>query len=229
MTHGGGNERRQILGLTVPLFWAIVVSLILIIAAGIGGGYWCLTGESRQEQHQQRRRPTQQPVDISTNSCIVVVIDTIVTIVIASFQRDRQPDNHRIRDSDHHDDPDRSSRASIWRRLARTGGWRMPKHQRVDRFQQLCEINYPSGADYGNPGIFDIMKLYLPSLEQCMAACATYNLGYKSSRGAGADDSGFCSSVVVIKTGETSSINGTGINNTRGSPKDYTSAVLVSE
>lgn len=33
-----GSARRRILGLSVPVFWALVVTLIVVLAAGIGGG-----------------------------------------------------------------------------------------------------------------------------------------------------------------------------------------------
>jgi hypothetical protein len=42
--HAGGqgqtieNTRRTVLGLSVPVFWALIVTLFVVLAAGIGGG-----------------------------------------------------------------------------------------------------------------------------------------------------------------------------------------------
>lgn len=33
-----GSARRRILGLSVPVFWALIVTLVVVLAAGIGGG-----------------------------------------------------------------------------------------------------------------------------------------------------------------------------------------------
>ena len=76
------------------------------------------------------------------------------------------------------------------------------KSGKAQSFQQLCSTNYPSGATYGNPGIHDIMRLWLPSLEACITACAEYNAAYQWNEGAGVAAGGLCRSVAVIKEGE---------------------------
>jgi len=71
-------------------------------------------------------------------------------------------------------------------------------------FVRLCETNWPSGPDYGNPGIHDILKLYLPSLEACITACASYNFNYEANRakGIGSQEGGLCRAVSIVKSGE---------------------------
>jgi hypothetical protein len=69
-------------------------------------------------------------------------------------------------------------------------------------FTRLCSTNFPSGKAWGNPGIDDIIKLYLPTLEDCIAACAMYNLNYQSNLGQGLGSSaGYCRAVTIVKSG----------------------------
>ena len=49
------------------------------------------------------------------------------------------------------------------------------------------------------------MKLYQPSLEDCIAACASYNVNYKAN--AGGDLTGLCRAVTVVKKGKLASLS----------------------
>lgn len=71
-------------------------------------------------------------------------------------------------------------------------------------FRRLCRTNWPSGQQYHNPGIHDIIKLYLPSLDDCITACAEYNVNFLSNKahGNGVTAGGLCTAVTIIKTGE---------------------------
>jgi hypothetical protein len=64
-------------------------------------------------------------------------------------------------------------------------------------FLRYCSTNWPSGAEFGNPDVRDIMKMYQPSLEDCIAACASYNVDYKAN--AGGDSTRLCRAVTVVK------------------------------
>jgi hypothetical protein len=44
------------------------------------------------------------------------------------------------------------------------------------------------------------MKMYQPSLEDCIAACASYNVDYNAN--AGGDPTGLCRAVTVVKKGK---------------------------
>jgi hypothetical protein len=46
------------------------------------------------------------------------------------------------------------------------------------------------------------MRLWLPSLEACITACAEYNAAYQWNERAGVAAGGLCRSVAVIKEGE---------------------------
>ncbi|EFQ30800.1 hypothetical protein CGRA01v4_12848 [Colletotrichum graminicola] len=98
-------------------------------------------------------------------------------------------------------------------------------------FRQLCEVNYPSGAEYGNPNLYDIFKVYVPNFRECMDLCAAYNQAYIGNLASGKMASGgYCRSVAMVKlpgeycylkngTGETSKMD------TQGHPKDFISAI----
>lgn len=79
---------------------------------------------------------------------------------------------------------------------------------KVQTFVRICNRNYPGGSQYGNPDTLDIMKLYLPTLEACIDACANYNVVFQANRPqrpGGADDTtdqGLCRSVAIVKNGE---------------------------
>jgi hypothetical protein len=84
-------------------------------------------------------------------------------------------------------------------------------------FRVYCNTNWPGGAAYGNPQLHDIMSLYVPTLKDCMAACAAYNIGYVRSQGFGISVSGgMCRAVaLVLAEGEGCYLkNGTGRNDT---------------
>ena len=102
-------------------------------------------------------------------------------------------------------------------------------------FVRICNRNYPGGAAYGNPYTLDIMKLYLPTLEACIDACAMYNIVFqqnKPQRPGGADDVadwGLCRSVAIVKSsgGYCYLKNATGKDDTFGAPENFSSGVLL--
>jgi hypothetical protein len=77
----------------------------------------------------------------------------------------------------------------------------------AQQFLRLCDTNWPAGSKYGNPGVHDIIKLYLPSLEACIAACAEYNANRERNLGEGmgavvGGEMGLCRAVSVVKSGK---------------------------
>ncbi len=84
------------------------------------------------------------------------------------------------------------------------GSMTIPGAGAAQSFAVLCDTNWPAGEGNGNPGVRDIMSLYLPSLQDCMAACAEYNLGYQAGAGT-ASSGGFCRSVAILKSGKSKS------------------------
>jgi hypothetical protein len=67
-----------------------------------------------------------------------------------------------------------------------------------------CETHWPAGPDWGNARVHDIMQFYVSCLEECIAACASYNRNYQNNvaSGIGHYEGGLCRAVTVIKTRE---------------------------
>ena len=66
----------------------------------------------------------------------------------------------------------------------------------------IGRTDFPAGKEYGNEGIHDILKLYLPSLKDCIAACAFYNQRYQNKMDKGIPVAGgICKSVTIVKKG----------------------------
>lgn len=104
-----------------------------------------------------------------------------------------------------------------------------PGGQEPQIFQVLCDTNYPSGAVYGNPTAFDLLKLYTATLDDCITACAAWNLAYPNS-GLTDGATGECRGVALIKVpGEYCYLknSSTLVNNTFGSPNNFVSAILL--
>ncbi|KAK3394607.1 hypothetical protein B0H63DRAFT_51958 [Podospora didyma] len=101
-------------------------------------------------------------------------------------------------------------------------------------FKQLCATNHPSGSGSGpNTHLFDIMKPYLPSLEECITARAYYNLQLNVNERilgkTNIGEFGLCRSVSIVKRERDYCYlkNGTGTNDAFGVPLDFASAVLL--
>ena len=101
----------------------------------------------------------------------------------------------------------------------------------MQTFNILCNTNYPAGADNGNPAIHDITRVYVPNLEECVNACAVWNRQYEMNTDAGIDtgERQFCRAATIVKEDANYCYlkNATGVNNTFGNPRVFTTAVLT--
>lgn len=68
----------------------------------------------------------------------------------------------------------------------------------AQQFKRFCNTNYPAGAANGNPGVVDLAKMYQPSLETCIAACASYN-NQMLVKANGGGSNGLCTAVSIVK------------------------------
>ncbi|KAI1472381.1 uncharacterized protein F4812DRAFT_454198 [Daldinia caldariorum] len=97
------------------------------------------------------------------------------------------------------------------------------------QFRQQCYTNYVAS---GTSQTHDILRIFMPSLENCMMACAEYNSAYYANLGNGTGvGGGFCVAVTIVKVdaGFCYLKNGTTTNNTLGHPDIYSSAVLLTK
>ncbi|KAH8586499.1 hypothetical protein B0O99DRAFT_695444 [Bisporella sp. PMI_857] len=204
--HGG----RKILGLSVGVFWAIVVVCALAIGGGVGGGVGAgLVAKSCDDAVKVEGALTITKTVMSTpttktgSSTATRTGTDIATVSPAPYSSCT--------------DSFASVNGTTFTPLATDGNPFALTDGGVQTFRIYCNTNWPGGAFYGNPGVHDIIKLWIPTLKQCAAACAAYNVAYVRKRADGiAVAGGLCRAVaVVLAEGDGCYLkNGTGTNNT---------------
>ncbi|KAF7919851.1 hypothetical protein BELL_0257g00150 [Botrytis elliptica] len=234
-------ERRQIAGLSIGTFWALVVLLCLIVGGGISGGVVAGIAAQRNECkstviNTSSGSENSAAVVSSTTTSAIYSTSTRNSIASSTTSSGLIIDNSNIASSSttssapfnpsvstapasHCSDEFSTFNDSLVQPLSSEGS-AVNLSGIPQTFRVACYTNYPSGAQYGNPGIHDIMKIYMPDLIQCMMACAEYNAGYSTNLQGGIDvGGGLCRAVsMVIKDGEFCYLkNGTGVNNTANS------------
>ncbi|KAM7197816.1 hypothetical protein V8F20_006489 [Naviculisporaceae sp. PSN 640] len=238
--YGSPNEKRRkmILGLPVWLFWLIIV---LIAAGAIGGGVGGSLAVKNAELNAQRATaaaadstsPTAPIISLPTSARQNPTLTTSYpptttsSLSASTATPSRNPsvpfDGGCPRVNNTRFTPVSSSGA----------GYSIPDAGLESQtFLRLCNTNYPSGAEYGNPGIADIFKTWAATLDECMALCAAYNAEFnKTGSNKFNMEKGFCRSVAIVeREGEFCYLkNGTGGNNTMGAPNDFASAILIDE
>jgi hypothetical protein len=96
-------------------------------------------------------------------------------------------------------------------------------------FQQQCYTNWVSNS---TDATHDILRLFMPTLENCMMACAEYNSAYRKNVKAGVSvGGGYCVAVTIAKeeAGFCLLKNSTGANDTLGRPQIYSSGILLTD
>ncbi|KAK3328932.1 hypothetical protein B0H66DRAFT_539768 [Apodospora peruviana] len=222
------QPKRRILGLTVPVFWTILIILVLIVAGAIGGGIGAGMAASKSKSStssssdfSSNNTTSNSPPATTTTSApsITTVVGTGPTVSPAPVDGGAGC-------------PSIDGTKFI---PLNAQGQQIAIDSSIpsQSFAVECNTNYPSGEAYGNPFLYDIMILYLPSLDDCIAACASYNAMYTRPQvlfdaNAG---KGFCRSVTIVKSpGEYCYLkNGTATNNTFGNPGGFTSARLIED
>ncbi|KZL70664.1 hypothetical protein CI238_01526 [Colletotrichum incanum] len=229
------SERRRVLGLTVPVFWGLVAALVVIlaggIAGGVAGGLAALKANSSSTDSSSSSSATigSQPIPTTSGASSGSTSSFKSSVSIATSSTSRSvPTGVRSAPTD---DGCPNINQTIHTPTNANGDAMKAGSASVQSFQQLCEVNYPSGARYGNPELYDILKVYVPTFEECMVLCAAYNQRYSNNLANGNVASrGYCRSVAMIKLpGEYCYLkNGTGKMDMQGHPKDFISAVLIS-
>ncbi|KAF5519022.1 hypothetical protein CGCA056_v009507 [Colletotrichum aenigma] len=211
--------KRRILGLSVPVFWGLVIALVIVLAAGLAGG---VAGGLIAQKANASPDPTSTADSASSNP-------STTTTAATSAAATAQASGSVLPAPTDGGCPTINS--TTFAPLDAEGEAMGLSNGQGQIFRQLCEVNYPGGAAYGNPGIYDILKAYVSTFDECMTLCAAHNQAYYLNLGNGdVAKGGYCRSVAMIKTpGEYCYLkNGTGISDTFGHPKDFVSAVVVS-
>ncbi|KAI1080209.1 hypothetical protein F5B20DRAFT_580605 [Whalleya microplaca] len=200
------DEKRRILGLTVPSFWVIMVLITMILAGGIGGG---VGGAMRAQQKEEHSTSSDVP---STT-----VPSTPSSSPTAGSSSEQPTDGGCP-----------TIEGQTYTPYA-VNGQAIPLEAGLGAqlFKQQCYTNYVSSAAAHT---HDILRIFMPTLETCMMACAEYNSAYRAGLNGGAGvGGGYCVAVSLVK--ETAGFcylkNGTTTNDTMGQPTLYSSAVLI--
>ncbi|KAF9876723.1 hypothetical protein CkaCkLH20_05569 [Colletotrichum karsti] len=222
------NEKRRILGLAVPVFWAVVIGLVIIVAAGLAGGVAGGLITQKANASSSSVSPDAQSDPTATSALSITSNPSATTSATATSATPRASGGVLPAPTDGGCPKINSTNFTPTDASGEAMGLSSGAGQ---TFRQLCEVNYPSGAAYGNPGIYDILKAYVSTFDECMTLCAAHNQAYYLNLSNGnVGKGGFCRSVAMIKTpGEYCYLkNGTGVSDTQGHPKDFVSAVVVS-
>ncbi|KAI1504935.1 hypothetical protein F5X99DRAFT_370322 [Biscogniauxia marginata] len=207
------DERRRILGLTVPVFWALVLGVVIILAAGIGGGI----GGGLMAQQQKSNS------DIASGS-------SNPTPTTSSGGTASSPTSTAVNAALPSDSGCPQIEGQTYTPYA-VNGQPIPFEDGLEgqQFRQQCYTNYVSAAATST---HDILRIFMPTLENCMMTCAEYNAGYRAGLKGGAGvGGGYCVAVSLDKesAGFCYLKNGTGANDTMGRPEAHSSAVLITD
>ncbi|KAI1206717.1 uncharacterized protein F4807DRAFT_463406 [Annulohypoxylon truncatum] len=216
-----GKEKRRVLGLTVPLFWTLVVIVFIILAAALGGGIG--GGLKAQQQQKLTNNASSDPVTNGTSSSSSSAGGATPT--------SSQPAATTTVTSTGPIPSDSGCpliNGQTYTPYAVDGSdFPLQSGKEGQQFKQQCYTNYVSSAAAQT---HDILKIYMPTLENCIMACAAYNEAYASNlannTGVGG---GYCVAVTLnkINAGFCYLKNGTTTNDTMGHPDLYSSAVLL--
>lgn len=230
-------NKQTILGLSVRRFWAIVIILVVVLAAGIGGGIGGGLAARSQAGLSSPAASSDQPGDSSSTSphtkTATGSTESSPTGSSSSTTQTESPTtttrNPPGATSPAPTDGCPNNNGTSFSPLDAEGK-AIPLGAGAQSFLRLCNTNWPGGATYGNPGVHDIMKVYVPSLEDCITACASYNINYQANADIGAAAGGLCRAVSIVKkAGEYCYLkNATGKVDFRGDkPEIYSSALLL--
>ncbi|KAK4153294.1 hypothetical protein C8A00DRAFT_15472, partial [Chaetomidium leptoderma] len=194
------EPKQRILGLSVRRFWIILIVLVVVVAGAIGGG----VGGGLAARNASSSAPTRVT---NTDTPTATTPSVVGGVSPAPTDGGCPGINNTVYT------PLDASGKTI---QIQSGG-------AIQWFRRYCDTNWPAG-----PGVRDIMKLYMPSLEDCITACAMYNAQLCERHRGGGIASGIYRAVSMVKaTGEYCYLkNNTGKMDTLGKPELYSSAVL---
>ncbi|KAI8947494.1 hypothetical protein F4801DRAFT_505810 [Xylaria longipes] len=210
------NAKPTILGLSVPVFWALIVTLFIVLAAAIGGG---VGGGLSAQQKSTSGSDASRGGDSSNTSGGGSTTSAAAPSPTTSSTTDPLvptdggcPDINNLKYTPYSAD-----------------GKPIPVEANQDpqEFREQCWTNWVNTAS-----THDILRTYTPTLENCITVCAEYNKAYatnlKNNVGVGG---GPCVAITIVKdhAGFCYLKNGTGTNDTMGTPNMYSSAVLVTD
>ncbi|KAK8093666.1 hypothetical protein PG997_000351 [Apiospora hydei] len=191
------NHHRRVLGLRVPVFWGLLVALILVVAGAIGGGIGggLATQGHNNNINQDSLRSTKPSSDAGETISnppaqqTTTTTEGTITIALPIVQPSITP---------------------VDGGCPRINGTRYTPRQKINgtsapitlqgqtqaqSFVQLCDTNFPEGDN--DPGVHDIDTFITATFEQCMTLCADWNRQYQLH-----GEDRFCMAVSIVKIGK---------------------------
>ncbi|KAK8086206.1 hypothetical protein PG994_001180 [Apiospora phragmitis] len=176
------TRKRKILGLTVPVFWTLLVVLVIVLAGAIGGGVGGGLAAQQPASSSAAATPTTtlQPGEEQPTGSGTATATTAIPIMQPSLIP-RDGGCPGINGSPY------VSRITLrGQKVAQT-------------FHQRCNTNYAETEE--NPGLRDLYSAFATSFDQCMTWCAQYNeqLQQQAENKDVSGGQGWCTVVAVAK------------------------------
>ncbi|KAL2260092.1 hypothetical protein VTK26DRAFT_6013 [Humicola hyalothermophila] len=214
------TQPRKILGLSVKTFWTFAIILIVLliggVAAGIGGGLASRGGteDSDSSAGEDQAGETTQPGGSATAIAVTTTVAVVVPPTFSSPAATGAPLPVNIGCPDKNGTIDEA-------RDSDGNPIQLPDAVRPMAFVRLCYTNYPGGWDNG--AIEDLRRMSPSTMEDCIAACAAFNV---DNFGQGS----MCMHAVLDWSTENKGCflkSGYGRNVTKEHPSHYEAASLV--
>ncbi|KAK5631476.1 hypothetical protein RRF57_007190 [Xylaria bambusicola] len=214
-------SKTTILGLSVPVFWVVVVVLVILLAGGIGGGVGGGLSAQRKaiSDSEASSGGDSNPSDSNSGGSDSTASSTVSSATPSPTSS--SPTDSLIPTDDC---PGVNNKAYT---PYSADGLPIPikDGQEPQKFQEQCWTNWVN-----TDATHDILRTYTPTLENCLSVCAEYNKAYAANleKNAGVGG-GFCVAITIVKehAGFCYLKNGTGTNDTMGRPGSYSSALLL--
>ncbi|KAI0098148.1 hypothetical protein GGR51DRAFT_436068 [Nemania sp. FL0031] len=219
-TAGSSHKGRRILGLSIPVFWAVIITLVVVLAAAIGGG----VGGGLSAQRKSTSQSNASSGDASNASSSSSSASTPTS---ASSSATPSPTSSSSSDDSLVPTDGCPGVDGVAYTAYSADGKTVPLRAggAPQEFKEQCWTNLAN-----TDSTHDILRTYTPTLENCIVVCAEYNKAYLTNldndTGVGG---GPCVGVTIVKehAGFCYLKNGTGTNDTMGNPNMYSSAVLI--
>lgn len=210
------GARRKILGLSVPIFWTLIVALFIVLAAAIGGGVG--GGLSAQQKSNAGSDGSGNNNNNNNNNAG----DSGNTSASPSASPTPAPTSDDLVPTD---GCPRINNVAYMPYSADGKAIPLQTGDAPQEFEEQCWTNWANTAS-----THDILRTYTPTLENCITVCAEYNKAYLANLGENNGvGGGPCLAVTIVKehAGFCYLKNGTGTNDTTGNAGMYSSAILL--
>ncbi|KAI0202836.1 hypothetical protein F4808DRAFT_458550 [Astrocystis sublimbata] len=216
------TSKKTVLGLSVPIFWTLITIFFIVLAAGIGGGVGGGLSAQRKSVSQSGAPGGDNNPSTSAGSSSNGSTPTSTTSSPTASSSSSSTNDPLVPMDGGCPGIDNMSYTPY-----SADGKPIPieANSSPQEFREQCWTSWENTAT-----THDILRTYTPTLEQCITVCAEYNKAYaRNLKNGVAVGGGPCVAVTIVKdhAGFCYLKNGTGTNNTMGTPNVYSSAILI--